>query len=203
MDKFETVIFDLGGVLIDWNPRYVFNNVFDSKEEVDFFLENVCHGDWNAQQDKGRSFEEAIEMKIKEFPEYKDHIPLYHSRWTEMIGGPIDETVSILKELFNQRKMRLYALTNWSAETFPYAWDNFPFLRLFEGILVSGKENMIKPEAEIYQLILNRYQIDPKSSVFIDDSERNVEGANSQGIYGIHFKSPQQLRDKLVELSIL
>lgn len=203
MNRFETVIFDLGGVLIDWNPRYVFNQVFNSEEEVEFFLETVCHGDWNAQQDKGRTFADAIEMKIREFPEFKDQIPLYHSRWTEMIKGQIDGTVDILHELFNRRRLRLYALTNWSAETFPYAWDNFNFLRMFEGILVSGKEKMIKPDPEIYQLILERYDIDPSSSIFIDDSMKNVQGAESQGIHGIHFESPQQLRQKLVQFDIL
>lgn len=203
MDKIETVVWDLGGVLVDWNPRYLFEKVFSSDEEIDYFLENVCTGAWNVEQDRGRRFEDAIALKVKEFPDYADKIPLFYSRWTEMISGPINETVDILQEMYDRRKVRLYALTNWSDQTFPYAWENFPFLRLFEGILVSGKEKLIKPDPEIYELLFRRYDINPEQAIFIDDSIKNVESANKLGLHGIQFESAAKLFSDLRSYHVL
>ena len=118
MRKINTIIFDLGGVLIDWNPRYVFDEVFDSSEEVDFFLSEVCNGEWNGEQDRGRPFQEAIDLKTKEFPKYAKEIQLYYTRWSDMVSGDIPESVEILRKLSRLRDIRLYALTNWSHETF-------------------------------------------------------------------------------------
>jgi 2-haloacid dehalogenase len=203
MQQIETVIFDLGGVLIDWNPRYLYRKIFDSDEEMEFFLEHVCSGQWNGEQDRGRKFSDAINLKQKEYPKYKDEIHIYFSRWHKMIKGEITETVNILTSLFDNRKHRLYALTNWSDETFPYAFQNFKFLKYFEGILVSGKEKMIKPDPEIYQLMIKRFDIDAEKSIFIDDSKNNVNTAITLGMNAIHFLSPEQLKTDLQLLKVL
>ncbi|WP_235295665.1 HAD family hydrolase [Portibacter marinus] len=203
MNQYHTIIFDLGGVLIDWNPRYVFDKVFEDTREVDYFLENVCHGAWNAEQDRGRSFADAIAIQQKAFPQYKEQIPLYYERWPEMIGGEISGTVELLTKLYHSRQYRLYALTNWSDETFPYAWENFDFLRLFEGILVSGKEKLIKPDPAIYQLLIKRYDIDPGSSIFIDDSLKNVKAAKNELLEAIHYQNPNQLIQSLQKRGIV
>ena len=195
--KIDTIIFDLGGVLIDWNPRYLYRKIFKSEEEIDWFLENICTSDWNEQQDAGRSFEEATHELLKKFPEHKEPIAAWYGRWTETIGGPVEETVDILRAIRDSKKWRLYALTNWSAQTFPWALDNFEFLHWFEGIVVSGVEKTRKPFPEFYQIMFDRYQIEPSRALFIDDSLRNIEGANKLGLNTIHFQSPGQLAEEL------
>ncbi len=203
MSEIETVIFDLGGVLIDWNPRHLYRKIFEEEQVMEDFLNEVCNSEWNERQDKGRSFSEAVLLKQKEFPEFHDAIAAFHSRWTEMISGPIVGTVELLSEISTKRSIRLYALTNWSAETFPYALANFDFLRIFEGILVSGKEELIKPDPEIYLRLLQRYDIEPSTALFIDDSMKNVLGAKSCGINSFHFTDPVSLRKHLESLKIV
>lgn len=203
MSNPETIIFDLGGVLIDWNPRYLYRKIFSTEEEVSWFLENVCTTAWNEQQDAGRSFEEATAELVTRFPFHEVAIRAWFSRWEETIGGPIQETVDLLATLRTQQRHRLYALTNWSAETFPWAKQNFDFLHWFEGIVVSGEEKTLKPHPEFYQILLNRYQVDPTTALFIDDNIRNTEAARTLGMDSIHFKSPAQLRADLQLRGIL
>ena len=200
--KIKTVIFDLGGVLIDWEPRRLFKKIFDNEEEMEFFLNNVCTPDWNVQQDGGRTLKEATETKIAEFPKYETQIRAFYGRWEEMLGGAIHGTVDILQKVRDADHLRLYALTNWSAETFPVALRDYDFLQWFEGILVSGDEKMIKPQPEIYNLILERYDIEASSAVFIDDSLKNITGCEACGINGIHFKSPKQLAKDLAAMGV-
>lgn len=199
----NTVIFDLGGVLIDWNPRYLYRKIFDSEEKMEWFLKEICNSDWNEQQDAGRTLEEATRVLVAEYPEYQSEISAYYGRWTEMLGGTISGTVDILKTLKSANQHRIYALTNWSAETFPYALQQFEFLQWFEGILVSGVEKVKKPDPKIYHLILDRYQIDPSTAVFIDDSKKNVLGSESVGLKAIQFDSPVQLERELKDLRVL
>jgi hypothetical protein len=134
-NSIDTIIFDLGGVLIDWNPRYLYRKIFKTEEEITWFLENICTAEWNDQQDAGRSFEEATELLVKQFPDHEFAIRAWYGRWEETILGPIHDTVKILEHVKNQKQHRLYALTNWSAETFPWALQNFEFLHWFEGML--------------------------------------------------------------------
>ena len=201
--KFETVIFDLGGVLIDWEPRRLYRKIFDKEEEMEFFLNNICTSAWNVEQDAGRPLAEATQILVNQHPEWTPQIEAFYGRWEEMLGGAIQPTVDILNELVNARTHRIYALTNWSAETFPVALRDFSFLQLFEGILVSGEEKMRKPFREIYELICNRYAINPSTAIFIDDSLKNVEGCEEIGMKGIHFQSSDQLRGELESLGIL
>lgn len=199
----QTVIFDLGGVLIDWDPRYVFRDVFDTEAEVSWFLENICTSEWNAQQDGGRSLQVATDLLVSQHPTWEPQIRLFYDRWVEMLGGPIQPTVDLLAELLAQKSHRVLALTNWSGETFPIAQKMYDFLGWFEGILVSGDENLKKPDPRIYELMLSRFDIDPATAVFLDDSPKNVTGAESVGITGIHFQSADQLRGEFQRLGIM
>ena len=195
--KIDTIIFDLGGVLIDWNPRYLYQKIFDDEKQMEWFLENVCNSNWNVQQDAGRKFEEAIDQILPQFPQFEYAIRSYYERWEEMLAGPLSDTVTILEELLETKKHRLLALTNWSHQTFPIARERFDFLGWFEDILVSGEEKMKKPDLEIYQLLIDRYSLTPERSLFIDDSLKNVEAAADVGIKTIHFQTSEQLNTDL------
>ncbi len=198
MTGINTIIFDLGGVLIDWNPNYVFHkDYFESQEQRDYFFNNICTADWNERQDAGYPIAKATEEKLAEFPEWERPIRDFYGRWTEMLGGPIHATVDIFRELKQNSDLKFYALTNWSAETFPIALERFDFLQWFDGRVVSGEEKMRKPFPKFYQLLLNRYNVKPGEALFIDDSLRNVKAAKKLGINSIHFHSSEQLRSDL------
>ncbi|MBL0743412.1 HAD family hydrolase [Chryseolinea lacunae] len=199
----DTVIFDLGGVLIDWNPRYLYRKIFKTEDEIDWFLGNVCTADWNDKQDGGRSFREATDELLALHPQFAEPINAWYDRWQETIQGSLPGTVDILKEIKTASKHRLYALTNWSAESFPWALDNFEFLHWFEGIVVSGVEKTRKPFPEFYQILFDRYNVDPARAIFIDDNHKNIVGANAIGLPTIHFHSPEQLRSELKSLGVL
>lgn len=201
--KINTIIFDLGGVLIDWNPRYLYRKLLKDEDQITWFLENICTSEWNDQQDAGRSFDEAVRELISKHPEWEEAITAWGSRWQETIRGPISETVEILRQIRDSKKFRLYALTNWSAETFPWALENFEFLHWFEGIVVSGVEKTRKPFPEFYQILFDRHKIDPANAIFIDDNIKNIKGAETVGLPAIHFKDPAQLRIMMEEMGIL
>lgn len=202
MQKLDTVIFDLGGVLIDWNPRYLYRKIFKTEEEITWFLDNICTSEWNDQQDAGRTFAEATQELIKKHPEWKAPIIAWYERWEETISGPIHETVDILKYFKESQHYRLYALTNWSAESFPVAERKFEFLTWFEGIVVSGLEKTRKPFPEFYRILFNRFKVEPSTALFIDDNIHNIQGAKDVGLYTIHFQSPYQLKAELKNLGI-
>jgi len=203
MRTIDTIIFDLGGVLVDWNPKYVYRDVFDGDEEkVDWFLNNICTSEWNVAHDEGRPLKEGTELLVNQFPEYESLIRLYYDRWPDMLGGPIPDSVDILQQLKQTNAYNLYALTNWSAETFPVALDRFDFLTQFEGIVVSGAEKTRKPFQKIYDITLDRYNISPEKAIFIDDNFDNVKAAEELGINGIHFKSAAQLRNDLRAMNV-
>ena len=192
--KINNIIFDLGGVLIDWNPDYVFLNEFQgNKEKMKEFYNKVCTFDWNENQDAGYPLKKATEDRIKLFPEYENLIQMYYGRWEEMLGGAIEDSVSILKKIVNNPNYRVIALTNWSAETFPIALKRYDFLHWFEGIVVSGTEKTRKPFKKIYYLTLERYNLKPANSLFIDDNKRNIIAAKEIGINTIKFSNPSQL----------
>jgi len=190
----KTIIFDLGGVLIDWNPEYLYLDVFEGdRVKMNAFFEQVCTMDWNENQDAGYPLSQATEDRIALFPEYETLIKIYYGRWEEMLGKAITGSVQILKKLIDEPRFRLVALTNWSAETFPVALKRFDFLHWFEGIIVSGTEKTRKPFPEIYQITLDRFNIAPSEALFIDDNLRNIRGAEALGINGIHFLTPEKL----------
>ena len=201
--QLKAIIFDLGGVLVDWNPEYLFEKLIRDEEERKWFLQNVCTLDWNEQQDAGRTIKEATEELVKQHPEWKEHIHAYYDRWTEMLAGPIHDTVEIFREIKENTNYKLYALTNWSAELFPTALELYEFLHWFDGRVVSGEEKMRKPSHEFYHVLLNRFNLQPQETLFIDDNLRNIKAAEEIGIRCIHFENPQQLKKALNEIGIL
>ena len=203
MKKIEFVVFDLGGVLVDWNPRYLYRQLIADEKEIEHFIANVCNGEWNEKQDAGRSFAEGIAELVTRHPKHEPLIRAFFERWKEMIRGPIHGTVEILRHIHGQRRHRLFALSNWSSETFPWARQNFDFLGLFEAILVSGEEKMIKPDPRFFHLLSHRHQVVPERSVFIDDVEKNVNAARALGFETIRFTDPNSLRASLKELGVL
>ncbi|MDG1974443.1 MAG: HAD family phosphatase [Flavobacteriaceae bacterium] len=191
--KIETIIFDLGGVLVDWNPEYVYLNEFNGdRKKMQWFFDNICTSSWNEEQDGGYLMADATEERINLFPKYKKLIKMFYGRWEEMLKGEIKGTVEILHKL-KRKKYKLIALTNWSSETFPVAVKKFKFLKLFDGIVVSGKVKMLKPFPEIYNYTLKKYGLIANKSIFIDDRISNVDGAIKCGIHGIQFVSPKNL----------
>lgn len=201
MSTIKNVVFDLGGVLIDWNPRYLYRKIFSNEKEMEHFLTQVCSNEWNVTQDGGRTLAEGTKILCDKFPEKSHLIKLFYDRWHEMIGGEISESVAILNRL-KQNQINLYALTNWSHETFPYARNKFKFLDNFIDIVVSGEEKIIKPDERIYLILLNRNNLNPLESAYIDDNLTNVEAARKVGMYGIHFISPAQLESELNQLKL-
>lgn len=199
----STVVFDLGGVLIDWDPRHLYRRLFAGDEAaMEQFLATVCTHEWNRSQDAGRSFAEGARLLKAEYPDKAELIDAYGDRFEEMIAGPIAGSVEILAEL-RDRGTSLYGLTNWSAETYPAALERFAFLRWFRGILVSGEVGVIKPDPRIFALLIERFAIEPQCTVYIDDVEVNVAAARSFGFYGIHFTTPAKLRQELAGLGLL
>lgn len=201
-EEIRTIVFDLGGVLIDWNPRYVYREIFeDDEEKVEWFLSTICTSEWNAQQDAGRTMAAATEALVASHPEHEKLIRIYYDRWQDMIKGAIEGTVEILREV-RDGPCRLYGLTNWSAETFPVALDLFDFLSWFEGIVVSGEIGLIKPNDAIYHHLVETFDLDPASTVFIDDSLPNVEAARALGFQAVRFEDPNQLRTELRQMGV-
>jgi 2-haloacid dehalogenase len=198
----NTIIYDLGGVLIDWNPLYVYENYFEKTSDRAFFFQNICTAEWNEEQDAGRSIAEANKLLIAQYPEWEQAIKDYYGRWKEMIKGPIQDSVDLLATIKNTGRYNLYALTNWSAETFPYALEKFEFLSWFKGILVSGEEKTRKPFDDFYQKLFEKYNLELTDTVFIDDNIRNIEAARNLGINSIHFKNAMILRKELEGIGI-
>jgi 2-haloacid dehalogenase len=191
-----TVVFDVGNVLVDWDPRHLYRNVFANTARMEWFLSEVCHPAWNLAQDAGRPWAEAEQEAIARHPGSEAEIRAYRARWHEMISGDITGSVAILEELAAKR-VPLYAITNFAADTFAETCDRFPFFRHFKGIVVSGTEKIIKPDARIYHLLATRYGLDLSACVFIDDSAKNCIGARATGMHAIDFLSAADARQKL------
>jgi 2-haloacid dehalogenase len=199
----SVVVFDLGGVLIDWDPRHLYRKLFAGDEAaMEHFLATVCTHEWNRCQDVGRSFAEGARLLKAEHPDKAQVIDAYGARFNDMMAGPIAGSVEILAEL-RDLGTPLYGLTNWSAETYPAVVERFAFLRWFQGILVSGEVRVIKPDPRIFELLIERFAIDPHRAVYIDDVEANVAAARPFGIRAIHFTAPAALREELVGLGLL
>ena len=193
----NTIIFELGGVLIDWNPEHLYRKIFTDEGAMRHFLSTICTPDWNEEQDAGRSLQEGTALLVKQFPEQEEHISAFYGRWEEMLGGVIEDTLQLFRQLKNSGQYHIYALTNWSAETFDIALNRYEFLSWFDGIVVSGTEKMRKPEAGFYRLLLERYQVNPHQALFIDDNYRNILAAQKLGLQTIHFTGSDDLKSKL------
>jgi 2-haloacid dehalogenase len=196
------VVFDLGGVLIDWNPRHLYRKLIADEAAMELFLSTVCTQAWNERQDAGRTFAEAAALLRAQHPHRTELIDAYGARFDEMMKGPIEGSVSILETL-HRKGVPLFALSNWSRETFPLAERRFEFLKLFRGRVISGEIGMIKPDPRIFEHLLERFRIAPDDAVYIDDNPKNAAAATALGLHGIHFTDPGKLQRELEGLRLL
>lgn len=197
----RTVIFDVGGVLLDWDPRYLYRRLLPDEAAVERFLAEICTPTWNAEVDRGWPWAAAVAERCTAFPDHAELITAYDARWSEMVAGPIEGTVAILQEL--RGGPGLYALTNFSTPKFAQVRAEYPFLSWFAGIVVSAEERLIKPDPRLYQVLFDRHGLDPAAAVYIDDSVANVTTARELGMTGLHFTGPEQLREDLTQLGLL
>jgi 2-haloacid dehalogenase len=197
----RAVVFDLGGVLIDWDPRYLFRSMFDDEARMEEFLATVTTKEWNLAQDAGRPWSEAVEELAARYPEWRAEITAYWQRWPETLGDAIAPTVDLLAEL-RAAGVALYALSNWSAETFPVAESRYPFLAWFNGIVVSGFERLVKPDPRIFRVLLDRYGLRPDETIFVDDQPANVEAARGVGMQALQFVDAATLRTDLAAFGL-
>ncbi|MBK7093848.1 MAG: HAD-IA family hydrolase [Saprospiraceae bacterium] len=192
---YKNIIFDFGGVLVDWNPRYVYRDYFNTESEMEHFLKNICTDEWNLEQDRGRSMAEGTALLQQQFPEYQALIQVFYDKWEFMLKSDIPANVELLYKL--KESFDLYGLTNWSAETISVAYERFQFFSEFRGIVVSGQEKMAKPDKRIFELLLDRYRIEASETIFIDDNIININVAKELGLNAVHCDSPAGLRQKL------
>lgn len=196
------VVFDVGNVLIHWDPRRLYRQLFDDPAKVEWFLTHVCPSAWNLELDRGRAYGEAIAERIAMFPEYAAEIRAYDEQWDEMVAGAIEGSVSSLERL-RAAGVPLYAITNFSRTKFDHATKRFPFLLKFHGIIVSGDEGLVKPDPAIFQLFLKRFRLSARDCLFIDNSAANVESARKLGMAAHHFRDPETLEAALYEQPLI
>ena len=194
----KNIVFDFGGVLVDWNPHHLYDKYFGSSEKADWFLKNICLYSWNLQMDGGKPFAEGVAELQAQYPEWTEAIGIYHTRWIEMMGGQFDDTVDVLRRL-KAAGYRVFGLSNWSMETFPLVLDKYPVFQELEGMVVSGEEHLVKPDAAIYNRLLGRYQLQAEESLFIDDNADNVAGAKAVGMEAVRFVGAKELERALRE----
>lgn len=199
----KAIVFDFGNVLLEWDPRHVYRRYFpDDEEAMERFLHEVNFMEWNALQDKGRSFAEGVAVLSKQFPHYSELIQAYHDNWQDSIGHHFEGTVDIMKRL-KQAGYPLYGLSNWSAETFPIARKKYDFFHLLDDAVISGEVGLIKPEPEIFELVLKKIGKPAHECLFIDDALANIQQAQKMGFVTVHFQSPKHLEQELLSLGVL
>lgn len=197
----KTIIFDFGGVLVDWNPHHLYDPYFGDADTADWFLKNICTMDWNIQMDGGKPFQQGVAEKIVEHPKWEKEIRLYWERWIDMMGDTIPKMYDWILQL-KQEGYAIYGLTNWSIETFPLVKDKYAIFKLMDGIVMSGEEKVTKPDAKIYHILLNRYQLAPEECVFFDDNLNNVIAAQNIGIHAVQFQSMEQAKCELPKITL-
>lgn len=197
----KNIVFDFGGVLIDWNPRYLYRKVFPDKAEMEYFLSHVCTSDWNAALDRGKPFKQGVEELLPLYPQYAEQIKMYDTRWEEMCGDVIRGSVDLLYYLADHYPV--YGLTNWAEEKFAITRPKHDFFNVFKGIVISGVEKEIKPEPKLFEILIRRYGLDPEETVFTDDSLPNIETAERLGFQTIHFETPEKLKNELQKRGII
>ncbi len=199
--RITAVVFDLGGVLINWNPRHLYQRLFIDPSEMEEFLATICTDDWHREHDLGADIRESCESLARLHPNYRNMIMAWAERSEDMVAGQFDQTVAVLAEL-EAARIRCYALSNMEREVFPLRYERFPFMKWFDGHVISGLERVAKPDPQIYEILLGRYGLEPSETVFIDDSLRNVEAARKLRINAVHYTSAQRLRHELIALGI-
>ena len=199
----KNIIFDFGGVLVDWNPHYLFDKYFNDINEADYFVENICNSEWNAEMDGGKPFEQAVRERSAMFPKYAEALKLYQTNWMDTMGEEIPGMYDLIKSLKENGFPVIYGLTNWSAETFPTVQKTYRIFSLIDKIVVSGEVKQLKPNPEIFHTLLNKYKLKAEESLFIDDNIKNVEGAKAVGINAVLFRGVEKLREDLKNLRVL
>ena len=194
--KPTTVVFDIGNVLLRWDPRNLYRKLFDDEAQMEWFLSTVCTNQWNLEQDRGRDWDEAVALLVKDYPDHEPAIRAFHHRWEETVSGVFEENVALLDRL-RKAGVPTYCITNFSGAKFVVAQQKYPFLAGFDGTIVSGDERLLKPDPAIYNLLLSRYGLDAGECIFIDDSKANVDGARSVGMQAIHYVPPMDLAAEL------
>ena len=195
----KNIVFDFGGVLVDWNPHHLYDKYFGSVEKAEWFLNNICLYSWNIQMDGGKPFAEGVAELQAEYPEWSEAIAIYHTRWIEMMGGEIEGMADIVKRL-KEAGYGVYGLTNWSSETFPLVRDKYAIFKQLDGMVVSGEEHLLKPDAAIYKCLLERYNLQAEESLFVDDNADNVTGARNVGMKAVRFTSVAELERELKDV---
>lgn len=198
----KNIIFDLGGVLIDWDPRYLYRKVFNNEAEMEQFLEEVCSPSWNEEQDAGRTLAAGTQLLLDSHPKYAREIKMFYDRWEEMLNGAIQKNIQVFRTLRDSTTYPIYALTNWSAETMPIAQPHFDFLQEFDGMIVSGIEKVKKPDPKIYHILLDRFNLLAHECVFLDDNQRNIEAAKKLGFHTILVTKEADLGQELASLQV-
>ena len=199
----KNIIFDFGGVLVDWNPHYLFDKYFNDINESNYFVENVCNSEWNAEMDGGKPFEQAVRERSAMFPKYAKALKLYQTNWMDTMGEEIPGMYDLIKSLKENGFPVIYGLTNWSAETFPTVQKTYRIFSLIDKIVVSGEVKQLKPNPEIFHTLLNKFNLKAEESLFIDDNIKNVEGAKAVGINAVLFCGVEKLREDLKNLRVL
>ena len=198
----KNIIFDFGGVLVDWNPHYLFDKYFNDLDEANYFVENVCNSEWNAEMDGGKPFEQAVRERSAMFPKYAEALRLYQTNWMDTMGEEIPGMYDLIKSLKINGFPVIYGLTNWSAETFPTVQKTYRIFSLIDKIVVSGEVRQLKPNPEIFHTLLDKYSLKAEESLFIDDNLKNVEGAKAVGINAVLFRGVEKLREDLKNLRV-
>jgi 2-haloacid dehalogenase len=198
----DAVVFDIGNVLIRWDPRNLYRKLISDEDELERFLAEICTHDWNLEQDRGRSWKDAVAERVALFPEHEELIRAYDERWHEMVPGAIEGSVNLLERLIG-RGIPVYAITNFSGEKFREARERFPFLLRFRDIIVSGDVRLLKPDPEIYHLLIDRHELEPGRTLFIDDSPTNISGAEAVGLRTHLFRDPRTLEGEIEALRLL
>ena len=201
INMIKNLVFDFGGVLIDWNPMHLYNNYFGDEEKARWFIDNICTMEWNVQMDAGKPFSIGIAELIAQYPEWSDAINAYRQRWNEMIGGPIPGMLEYVQKL-KGASYHVFGLSNWNWDTLSTIIDDYPVIKELEGMVISGLEYVIKPQPEIYRLLLDRYHLEADECLFIDDNIANVQGAENVGIHGLQFTDIEKLKKDLQEMGI-
>lgn len=196
-----TVVFDVGNVLLRWDPLHLYRTLIPDETRLRWFLENVCTAAWNVEQDRGRSWEEAVALLVEKHPEWRSEIEAYDRRWHETLPGVIEDSVAVLRDL-KAGGEKVYAITNFSREKWAECLIRFPFLQSFDGVVVSAHERLIKPDPAIYRVLLARYGLKPEDCIFIDDSAHNIAAARGVGMQAVHFVEPIDLRAELVSRGV-
>lgn len=198
----NAVLFDIGNVFVEWDPRFLYQNLIDDSSELEYFLSEVVTLDWHSEHDRGRPFADGVKFLSAQFPEYEDLIAAYDTRWEETIGSVIEGTVEIMLSLLEQG-IHVYGLTNFSAEKWPAFCRKYGFTDHFKGVVVSGEERLIKPDPRIFQTTLSRFRLDPELTVYVDDRLENVHAAQQLDMIGHQFVTPERFKQFLIDQGVL